>query len=206
MVLDIYYPASLSSKSNDLYVVPFSTGFKVYRDPRVASKGSKYPLILVSHGRSGNRLNLAWFATFLASHGYIVASMLPVDASPALNVHDKRIKAAFAMAPGVMQGFGFDEKGLRELRIPTYLIVGEGDTITPIKENAGFVVKHAPNAKLRIIPGRVGHEIFLNECDEEGKAEFPEACVDDPSVNRAKVHKSIAGYALGFFDTHLKGL
>ena len=206
MVLDIYYPASLSSKSNDLYGVPFSTGFKVYRDPRVAFKGSKYPLILLSHGRSGNRLNLAWFATFLASHGYIVASMdhyfansyllsfeyaaskiwerpidssthithllnhktwkkyidgsrigvaghsqggmtalwvggarinaekftnyqrarrndplipeyfkkrLPVDASPALNVHDKRIKAAFAMAPGVMQGFGFDEKGLR---------------------------------------------------------------------------------------------
>ena len=47
MVLDIYYPASLSSKSNDLYGVPFSTGFKVYRDPRVAFKGSKYPFDII---------------------------------------------------------------------------------------------------------------------------------------------------------------
>jgi predicted dienelactone hydrolase len=121
-------------------------------------------------------------------------------------VHDRRVKAVFAMAPGVMQGFGFDGKGLRELRIPTYLIIGEGDTITPSKENAGFVAKHATNAKLRIIPGPVGHEIFLNECDEEGKAEFPETCVDDPSLDRATVHKLIAGDALNFFDTHLKGL
>jgi predicted dienelactone hydrolase len=62
------------------------------------------------------------------------------------------------------------------------------------------------NDPVKIIPGRVEHETFLNECDEEGKAEFPEACVDDPSVDRAKVHKLIAGEALNFFDTHLKGL
>ena len=280
-------------------MIPFATGFKVYKNAEVAFEGKKYPLILLSYGRSGNRFNLAWFATYLASHGYIVASMdhyfansyllsfeyvaskiwerpidvsthithllnhehwkeyidgskigvaghsqggmtalwvggakinaekflnyqrgrrndpvvpayfkkrLPVDASPALNVHDKRVKAAFAMAPGVMKGFGFDEAGLKQLRIPVYLIVGAGDTTVPIKENAGFVAKYAPEATLKVIPGPVGHEIFLNECDEEGKAEFPEACRDDPSVDRANVHKLIAEEALKFFDSHLKGV
>jgi predicted dienelactone hydrolase len=42
---------------------------------------------------------------------------LPLDAGPALNVHDSRAKAVFAMAPGDIQGFGMDEAGLRELNI-----------------------------------------------------------------------------------------
>ena len=110
------------------------------------------------------------------------------------------------MAPGAMKAFGFDEAGLKRLRIPAYLIVGAGDTTVPIKENAGFVAKYAPRAKLRILSGPVGHEIFLNECDEEGKAEFPAACLDDPSVDRATVHQLIAAEALKFFVSHLKGL
>jgi alpha-beta hydrolase superfamily lysophospholipase len=87
---------------------------------------------------------------------------------------------------------------LRELRVPAYLIVGEEDTITPVRENAGFVARYATNAKLKVIPGAVGHEIFLNQCDEEGKAEFPEACRDDPSIDRAKVRQLIANEALIF--------
>jgi hypothetical protein len=53
MVLDVYYPALLSRNAGDLFVVPFSTGFRVYRDPKIAFEGKKYPLILLSHGRSG---------------------------------------------------------------------------------------------------------------------------------------------------------
>src|SRR5262249_49563244 len=40
---------------------------------------------------------------------------LPLDAAPALDVHDQRVKAVFAMAPGVVQAFGMDEAGLRQL-------------------------------------------------------------------------------------------
>src|SRR5262245_21143489 len=36
---------------------------------------------------------------------------LPLDAAPALDVHDKRVKAVFAMAPGIVQAFGMDEAG-----------------------------------------------------------------------------------------------
>src|SRR5262249_55546099 len=39
---------------------------------------------------------------------------LPLDAAPALDVHDPRVKAVFAMAPGIVQAFGMDEAGLRQ--------------------------------------------------------------------------------------------
>ena len=42
---------------------------------------------------------------------------LPLDAAPALDVHDPRIKAVFAMAPGIVQAFGMDEAGLRQLAV-----------------------------------------------------------------------------------------
>jgi hypothetical protein len=49
----------------------------------------------------------------------------------------------------------------------------------------------------------VDHEIFVNECDEEGKDEFPEACIDAPGVDRAAIHKSIGEAALTFFGKEL---
>jgi predicted dienelactone hydrolase len=71
----LYYPAAGNPRADDLYVTPVGTGFKVYKNRPVAFAGEKYPLILLSHGRSGNRFNLAWLAAFLASRGYIVGSM-----------------------------------------------------------------------------------------------------------------------------------
>src|SRR5438093_8642194 len=88
---------------------------------------------------------------------------LPLDASPALDVHDKRIKAAFAMAPGIVQAFGMDEAGLRQLKVPAYITVGAADTQAPPAENAEFAARHAEHAELHVIPGRVDHDIFVNE-------------------------------------------
>src|SRR5690606_29705576 len=51
---------------------------------------------------------------------------MSVDAEPTREVRDDRVKAAFAMAPGDIQGFGMDEEGLRQMAIPTYVIVGAG--------------------------------------------------------------------------------
>jgi len=48
-------------------------------------------------------------------------SELPLDAREALDVHDERVKAAFAMAPGIVQAFGMDEAGLRQLKVPAYI-------------------------------------------------------------------------------------
>jgi len=129
---------------------------------------------------------------------------LPLDAGPALTVRDKRIKAAFAMAPGIIKAFGMDEEGLRQLTIPTYITVGARDTQTPPAENAEFAAKNIPHAELYVIPGAVDHEIFVNECDEEGKDEFPEACIDAQGVDRGAIHQTIGSAALQFFDKSLQ--
>ena len=126
-----------------------------------------------------------------------------LDAEPARDVRDDRVKAAFAMAPGDIQGVGMDEAGLRQMTIPAYLIVGAGDTATPPKENAEFAAKYIPHAQLDVLPGPVGHEIFDNECDQVGRDNYPDACIDTPGVDRAKLHEYIGKAALKFFDTNL---
>jgi predicted dienelactone hydrolase len=128
---------------------------------------------------------------------------LPVDASPALDVRDPRIKAAFAMAPGIIKAFGMDEAGLEQMTIPAYITVGARDTQTPPDDNAAFAAKHIPGVTLVIIPGLVDHEIFVNECDDEGRDEFPEACIDAEGVDRGDIHKSVGAAALKFFGSQL---
>jgi predicted dienelactone hydrolase len=128
---------------------------------------------------------------------------LPLDAGPALNVSDSRVKAAFVMAPGLVQVFGMDEAGLRQTAIPVYITVGAGDTQTPPGPNAEFAAKYVPNAELDIIPGLVDHEIFVNECSEEGRDLLPEACIDAPGVDRAAIHKSVGEAAVRFFGRWL---
>jgi predicted dienelactone hydrolase len=129
---------------------------------------------------------------------------MQLDAEPAVNVRDDRVKAAFAMAPGDIQGFGMDEAGLRQMTIPAYIIVGAADTATPPKENAEFAAKYIPHAKLDVLPGQVSHEIFGNECDQVGRDNYPDACIDAPGVDRAKLHEYIGNAALKFFDANLK--
>jgi predicted dienelactone hydrolase len=126
-----------------------------------------------------------------------------VDAEPAVDVRDDRVKAAFAMAPGDIQGFGMDASGLGQMTIPVYLIVGAGDTTTPPKENAEFAAKYIPHAQLDVLPGPVKHEIFDNECDQVGRDNYPEACIDAPGVDRVKLHDYIGNAALKFFDANL---
>jgi predicted dienelactone hydrolase len=128
---------------------------------------------------------------------------MEIDAAPIRDLRDDRIRAAFAMAPGDIQGFGMDEAGLKQTAIPVYLIVGAGDTTTPVDENAGFVARHIPHAQLDVLQGLVGHEIFDNECDKIGLDNFPEACRDAPGVDRAKLHAYIGQAALKFFDANL---
>ncbi|MFO1159414.1 MAG: hypothetical protein U1E60_11290 [Reyranellaceae bacterium] len=124
---------------------------------------------------------------------------LPVDPTPALRVRDPRVKAAFAMAPGIIKAFGMDAPGLARMPIPAYITVGAADTQTPPGPNAAFAATHIPRAQLEILPGAVDHEIFVNECNEDGRNEFPEACVDAPGVDRAALHAAIGRAATTFF-------
>jgi predicted dienelactone hydrolase len=128
---------------------------------------------------------------------------LPLDPGPARDVHDARIKAAFAMAPGDIPAFGMDEAGLRQLMIPTYILVGARDTQAPARENSEFAAKYIPHVHLDVMPGLVDHEIFVNECDDLGRDTWPEACIDAPGVDRNRLHEYIGSTALKFFDANL---
>jgi predicted dienelactone hydrolase len=146
------------------------------------------------------------YQTFWRNNPVVPAHLreqLPLDAGPARDVHDKRVKASFAMAPGDLPGFGMDEAGLRELTIPTYIIVGARDTQAPPKENSEFAAKYIPHVRLDVMSGQVDHEIFVNECDDLGRDTWPEACIDAPGVDRAKWHDHIGDAALKFFDANL---
>ena len=87
--------------------------------------------------------------------------------------------------------------------MPAYITVGAGDTQTPPNDNAEFAAKYIPDAELVVIPGAVDHEIFVNECDDEGKDEFPEACKDAAGVDRAAIHEEVGKAALKFFGANL---
>ena len=79
---------------------------------------------------------------------------LPLDAAPALHVGDPRVKAAFAMAPGVIKAFGMDEASLSKMTIPAHITVGAGDTQTPAGPDAAFAAAHIPTPVSRSFPGR----------------------------------------------------
>ena len=128
---------------------------------------------------------------------------MTLDAEPTRDLRDDRVRAAFAMAPGDIQAFGMDVAGLRQMAIPTYLIVGASDTTTPPNENAAFAAKHIPGARLDVLPGLVNHEIFDNECDQIGRDNYPDACNDAPDVDRARLHEYIGRVALKFFNSNL---
>jgi hypothetical protein len=103
------------------------------------------------------------------------------------------------MAPGIIKAFGMDEAGLSRMPIPAYITVGARDTQTPPGPNAAFAAAHIPHAQLAIIPGPVDHEIFVNECNDEGRDEFPEACIDAAGVDRAVIHETVGRAAVKFF-------
>lgn len=128
---------------------------------------------------------------------------MPIDAAPALKVADPRVKAAFAMAPGVVQAFGMDAESIAHMSVPAFIVVGAADTVTPPADNAVFAADHMKNVDLLILKGPVGHEIFVNECSADGKLELPETCVDAPGVDRAKLHSEIGAVAVRFFDERL---
>jgi len=133
-----------------------------------------------------------------------VRATLSDDPAPAVGMHDARIRAAFAMAPGIVQAFGMTSAGLSKVKVPVHISVGARDTQTPPADNAEFAAAQIPGAELVILPGEVDHEIFVNECDQEGRNEFPEACIDAVGVDRSAIHARIGTDLVNFFRKALQ--
>lgn len=70
----LFYPASIKKGMAPLPTT-FFTNLHFYKDAPPLSDGIKRPLIMFSHGYGSNGPYYAWFAEFLASKGYIVATV-----------------------------------------------------------------------------------------------------------------------------------
>src|SRR5215510_12624159 len=75
LTLSVFYPAAIRERPAAPFVMPFFTRLNLYKDAEPAFGTSKHPLVMFSHGRGSNGLYYAWFAEFLAAHGYIVAAL-----------------------------------------------------------------------------------------------------------------------------------
>jgi predicted dienelactone hydrolase len=123
-------------------------------------------------------------------------------ARSAESFRDRRIKAVFAMAPGLSMAQTADS--LRQIRIPVELVVGASDPLAPAAENADWIRQNVHGAQETVLPGGIAHYTFLDVCTDAGKARLPEFCVDKPGVDRAAVHEQVDAMAVGFFDKALK--
>lgn len=69
---------------------------------------------------------------------------------------DSRIKAAFALAPAI--GQGFTREGLKNITIPVQIVVGDADVVAPKERNAAHYADNIPGARpLIVLPGERGH-------------------------------------------------
>src|SRR5690625_4567315 len=72
LITEVWYPTPDSLSSADKKTSPFKRLFTV-EDGKLAP--GKFPLIMMSHGTGGNRLNLEWLAQALVQNGFIVAAV-----------------------------------------------------------------------------------------------------------------------------------
>lgn len=72
-----------------------------------------------------------------------------------LSHRDARIRAVFALAPPM--GAGFTVEGLRDVRLPVCIVVGDRDVVAPAETNAKHFAAHIAGARLTIVSGERGH-------------------------------------------------
>jgi predicted dienelactone hydrolase len=109
------------------------------------------------------------------------------------------VKAAFVMAPGIVQSL--DPESLKGLRTPVAIVLGDADKVAPPATNGEVAAALIPGAKLTVLP-RVGHYDFLAECTPAGDAAVPVCPTDVP---RAATHKVTIDGTLALFGATLGG-
>lgn len=117
--------------------------------------------------------------------------------------YDSRVKAVFSFAPDL--GKGFKSEGIAQAKIPTLIIVGDKDQITPSETNAAHFYRHLKKPSQLIILEGAEHFAFVNNCSDLGKKILPPLCRDTPT-DRAKMHDIALKHVLSFLSTHLAPL
>lgn len=114
------------------------------------------------------------------------------------NFEDSRIKAVFAINPFTSNIFG--KEGLEEINIPTLLVTGSADTVTPAlaEQIRPFTWLETPE-KYLVLLKRGTHFSTLAEGTEEGLPVPKEAIGPDPAIAQDYVR----ALSTAFFKTYL---
>lgn len=111
------------------------------------------------------------------------------------------IRAAFLMAPAIVQAFTAD--ALAGMTQPVSILLGDADTVAPPSTNGEVLATHAPQATLRALRG-VGHYDFLAACTALGQQQLPALC--PPPTTQAAAHAAAIEQALTLFTDTLAPL
>ena len=103
------------------------------------------------------------------------------------------VRAAFAMAPAIVQSF--DPASLKADQTPIAIILGDADPVAPPDTNGRVAARDLPHVEFKQLPG-VGHYDFLATCTPAGVAAIP-VCAD--KVPQDPSHHAAIDMALAFF-------
>ena len=98
---------------------------------------------------------------------------------------DSRIKAVVAIAPPAHL---FSPDSLHFNTLPTLIIVGEQDAITPKDTNALYLAERFSDSKTVVIP-LAGHFSFVSQCFPAGEQAMPHLCTEVNSADRMSIHQ-----------------
>jgi predicted dienelactone hydrolase len=114
---------------------------------------------------------------------------------------DARVRAIFAMAPGL--GPVFTPESLGKVSIPVAFVSGSVDEVTPPTSGAEALAKAIPHATLKLFP-RSGHFVFFGTCTLVGRIFLRAECGDPGGTERNAVHAETIKLALDFFTENLR--
>jgi predicted dienelactone hydrolase len=107
------------------------------------------------------------------------------------------VRAAFAMAPAIVQAF--DPASLTAINVPVAIILGAADPVAPPHTNGGVAARAIPRAQLKALPG-VGHYDFLATCSEAARARI---ALCQTAAPQGPTHFEALQMALNFFANTL---
>ncbi len=114
---------------------------------------------------------------------------------------DERVRAVFAMAPGLAPLF--TPESLGEISIPVAIVAGSADEIVPPASNAEALAKAIPHATLKLFP-HAGHYVFFGTCTAVGRVVLRVSCGNPDGTDRDAVHAETIRLALDFFTANLR--
>jgi predicted dienelactone hydrolase len=114
---------------------------------------------------------------------------------------DRRVRAVFAMAPGL--GPVFTPESLGDISIPVAIATGSADEVVPPASNAEALGKAIPHATLKLFP-HAGHFVFFDTCTAVGRLFIRTVCRDPDGIDRDAVHADTIRLAGDYFTETLR--